>query len=180
MAVDGGPLAKDLLPGGYLAPCALDLPGAHHPPRLLAGQPVAIRGQLGSRPALAEGDLQLLDGGQRLARPRPVAAQQLAAAALSGGYQQKVVLAKWLARNSGVVIFDEPTRGIDIGAKYEIYLLMNDLVAHGKAVIMVSSELPEILGMSDRVIVMHEGRIKGEITDVASASQEDVLALAMA
>ena len=99
---------------------------------------------------------------------------------LSGGNQQKVVLAKWLARNSGVVIFDEPTRGIDIGAKYEIYLLMNDLVAHGKAVIMVSSELPEILGMSDRVIVMHEGRIKGEITDVASASQEDVLALAMA
>ncbi len=75
---------------------------------------------------------------------------------------------------------DEPTRGIDVGAKYEIYQLMNQLAAEGKAIIMVSSELPEILGMSDRVIVMHEGRIKGEITDVAGTRQEDILAMAIA
>ena len=78
------------------------------------------------------------------------------------------------------MIFDEPTRGIDVGAKYEIYLLMNRLLEEGKAIIMISSELPEILGMSDRVIVMHEGRIKGEITDVPNATQEDILCMAVA
>jgi len=98
---------------------------------------------------------------------------------LSGGNQQKVVLAKWLARHADIVIIDEPTRGIDVGAKYEIYLLMNRLAAEGKAIIMVSSELPEILGMSDRIIVMHEGRITGEITNVAEATQEDVMELAV-
>lgn len=99
---------------------------------------------------------------------------------LSGGNQQKIVLAKWLEKNTDIMIFDEPTRGIDVGAKYEIYLLMNRLLEEGKAIIMISSELPEILGMSDRIIVMHEGRIKGEITDVAGATQEDVLSMAMA
>ena len=99
---------------------------------------------------------------------------------LSGGNQQKVVLAKWLERNADIMIFDEPTRGIDVGTKYEIYLLMNRLLAEGKAIIMISSELPEVLGMSDRIIVMHEGRIKGEITDVANAAQEDILSMAMA
>ena len=98
---------------------------------------------------------------------------------LSGGNQQKVVLAKWLEQNAEVIIFDEPTRGIDVGAKYEIYLLMNRLAAEGKVIIMISSELPEILGMSDRILVMHEGRITGEIADVASAAQEDILKLAM-
>jgi ribose transport system ATP-binding protein len=98
---------------------------------------------------------------------------------LSGGNQQKVVLAKWLEANAEVVIFDEPTRGIDVGAKYEIYLLMNELAKAGKAIIMISSELPEVLGMSDRVLVMHEGRIKGEITDVEHATQEQVLAKAV-
>jgi len=98
---------------------------------------------------------------------------------LSGGNQQKVVLAKWLARNADIIIFDEPTRGIDVGTKYEIYLLMNRLAAEGKAIIMISSELPEILGMSDRIIVMHEGRIKGEITDVTNATQEDILSMAI-
>lgn len=98
---------------------------------------------------------------------------------LSGGNQQKVVLAKWLAKNADVIIFDEPTRGIDVGAKYEIYLLMNRLAAEGKAIIMISSELPEILGMSDRIIVMHEGRVKGQITDVSRATQEDVLSMAI-
>jgi ABC-type sugar transport system ATPase subunit len=98
---------------------------------------------------------------------------------LSGGNQQKVVLAKWLEANSDVIIFDEPTRGIDVGAKYEIYLLMNRLVAQHKAIIMISSELPEVLGMSDRIVVMHEGRISGEITDAANATQKQIMALAI-
>ena len=98
---------------------------------------------------------------------------------LSGGNQQKVVLAKWLDRNSDVVLFDEPTRGIDVGAKYEIYLLINELARQGKAILMISSELPEVLGMSDRILVMHEGRITGEIQDVESATQEQILTLAV-
>ena len=109
-----------------------------------------------------------------------LADQEQRAANLSGGNQQKVVLAKWLARHADIIIFDEPTRGIDVGAKYEIYLLINRLAAEGKAVIMISSELPEILGMSDRILVMHEGRIQGEITDVANTTQEDVLSMAIA
>ena len=99
---------------------------------------------------------------------------------LSGGNQQKLVLAKWLARNADIIIFDEPTRGIDVGTKYEIYLLINRLADEGKAIILISSELPEILGLSDRIIVMHEGRIKTEITDVANATQEDILSMAIA
>lgn len=102
-----------------------------------------------------------------------------AAVSLSGGNQQKVVLAKWLARDADVIIFDEPTRGIDVGAKYEIYLLMKELAEAGKAIIMVSSELPEVIGMSDRILVMHAGRIRGEITDVAHSSQEAILSLAI-
>ena len=98
---------------------------------------------------------------------------------LSGGNQQKVVLARWLARRSEVIIFDEPTRGIDVGAKYEIYSLMNELAGEGKVVIMVSSELPEVLGMADRVLVMHEGRITGEITDVKDTTQEEIMELAI-
>ena len=98
---------------------------------------------------------------------------------LSGGNQQKVVLAKWLARNADIIIFDEPTRGIDVGAKYEIHLLINRLASQGKAIIMISSELPEILGMCDRIIVMHEGQIKGEITDVANATQQDIISIAI-
>jgi ribose transport system ATP-binding protein len=101
------------------------------------------------------------------------------AGTLSGGNQQKVVLAKWLQRNCDVVIFDEPTRGIDVGAKYEIYLLINELVAQGKAILMISSELPEVLGMADRILVMHEGRLTGEITDVARATQEQIIKLAV-
>ena len=99
---------------------------------------------------------------------------------LSGGNQQKVVLAKWLARSCDLLIFDEPTRGIDVGAKFEIYDLMNRLVSKGKAVLMISSELPEVLGMADRILVMHDGRITGEITDVAHATQEQIMELAVA
>jgi ribose transport system ATP-binding protein len=98
---------------------------------------------------------------------------------LSGGNQQKVVLAKWLEANCSVVLFDEPTRGIDVGAKYEIYLLMNQLAAQGKAILMISSELPEVLGMADRILVMHEGRITGEITDVRNTTQEEIMRLAV-
>ena len=80
------------------------------------------------------------------------------AGSLSGGNQQKLILAKWLNTDSDVFIFDEPTKGIDVGTKAEIYHIMNDLVRKGKVVIMVSSELPELLGMSDRIYVMCEGR----------------------
>ncbi len=99
---------------------------------------------------------------------------------LSGGNQQKVVLAKWLETNAEVIIFDEPTRGIDVGTKYDIYMLINALAAQGKAIVMISSELPEVLGMSDRILVMHEGRITGEISDAASATQQQVMAMAVA
>src|ERR1700709_2862541 len=81
---------------------------------------------------------------------------------LSGGNQQKVVLGKWLAGAGRIFIFDEPTRGVDVGAKVEIYHLMNRLTARGAAIIMISSELPELLGMSDRILVMHRGHIHTE------------------
>ncbi|HEO71597.1 MAG TPA: sugar ABC transporter ATP-binding protein, partial [Candidatus Hydrogenedentes bacterium] len=96
---------------------------------------------------------------------------------LSGGNQQKVVLAKWLFTQSRVLIFDEPTRGIDVGAKVEIYKLMNNLVRHGVCVMMISSELPEVLGMCDRILVMHEGRLAGELSR-AEATQERIMHLA--
>lgn len=108
-----------------------------------------------------------------------VASRDQPAASLSGGNQQKVVLAKWLERNADVIIIDEPTRGIDVGAKYEIYVLMNRLAEQGKAILMISSELSEVLGMSDRIIVMHEGRVTGEITDMESATQEMIMNLAV-
>jgi ribose transport system ATP-binding protein len=96
---------------------------------------------------------------------------------LSGGNQQKIVLAKWLCCHSKVVIFDEPTRGIDVGAKLEVYELMNDLVRQGVGIIMISSELPEIIGMSDRIIVLHEGKVTGELTKT-EATQERILNMA--
>lgn len=95
---------------------------------------------------------------------------------LSGGNQQKVVIAKWLFRGSEILFLDEPTRGIDVGAKAEIYRLINQLVKEGKTVIMISSEMPEILGMCDRVMVMHEGRKMGEL-NASEASQESIMAL---
>lgn len=98
---------------------------------------------------------------------------------LSGGNQQKVVLAKWLETHSQVLIFDEPTRGVDVGAKFEIYQLINDLAAQGKAILLISSELPEVLGMADRILVMHAGRIAGEITDVPQTTQEQIMQLAV-
>ena len=96
---------------------------------------------------------------------------------LSGGNQQKVIIARWLIKNSDILIFDEPTRGIDVGAKSEIYKLMNDLAKQGKSIIMISSELVEILRMSDRVLVMCEGRKTGEL-DISEANQENIMQLA--
>jgi len=96
---------------------------------------------------------------------------------LSGGNQQKVVIAKWLTADTDILIFDEPTRGIDVGAKSEIYRLLNDLAKQGKSIIMISSELPEVLRMSHRILVMCEGRITGELSS-AEATQEKIMTLA--
>ena len=96
---------------------------------------------------------------------------------LSGGNQQKVVLAKWLATKCDILIFDEPTRGIDVGTKQEIYNLMRELTKQGKSIIMISSEMPELIGMSDRIVIMHEGRVNGIIAR-ESFSQEKILEIA--
>ena len=96
---------------------------------------------------------------------------------LSGGNQQKVVLAKWIYTDPKILILDEPTRGVDIGAKKEIYSVINDLAAKGVAVIMVSSELPEVLGMSDRIMVVHEGKVTG-IVEASEVDQAKVMTLA--
>lgn len=98
---------------------------------------------------------------------------------LSGGNQQKVLLARWLERKGRVFLLDEPTRGVDVGAKEEIYLLLRKLAAEGNAILLISSELPEVLALSDRILVMHEGQIKGEIKDVANATQEQIMELAI-
>ena len=114
--------------------------------------------------------------GIKLANP------DIAVRTLSGGNQQKVVLAKWLEADMRVILFDEPTRGIDVGAKREIYLLLNGLARAGKAILMISSELPEVLGMSDRVVVMRAGCIRGELDNTDPdhpVTQEQVMQLAV-
>ena len=93
---------------------------------------------------------------------------------LSGGNQQKVVLSKWLFANPDLLILDEPTRGIDVGAKYEIYTIINQLVSEGKSVLMISSEMPELLGVCDRIYVMNQGRLVGEMP-ASEASQEKIM-----
>ncbi|MDU7030557.1 sugar ABC transporter ATP-binding protein [Robinsoniella peoriensis] len=95
---------------------------------------------------------------------------------LSGGNQQKVIIGRWMLQNSNIIFMDEPTRGVDVGAKVEIYELMNEMVKQGKAIVMISSELPEILGMSDRIFVMHDGEMVGELSR-EEATQEGILAL---
>ena len=96
---------------------------------------------------------------------------------LSGGNQQKVLIGRWLANDPEVLILDEPTRGIDVGAKYEIYQLIIDLANRGKTVLMVSSEMPELLGVCDRILVMSGGRLAGEV-DAKTTSQEEIMRLA--
>ena len=98
---------------------------------------------------------------------------------LSGGNQQKVVLAKWLYNDADILILDEPTRGIDVGAKYEIYLLMLEMVRRGKAVIMISSELPEIFALSDRVVVMYEGKVRSCVDNYPGLKPEDIMRFAL-
>ena len=97
---------------------------------------------------------------------------------LSGGNQQKVIVARWLANDPDILIMDEPTRGIDIGAKHEIYEIMENLAQQGKAIIMISSEMPELIGMSDRIYVMSEGKLTGEITDRNDMTQEKIMSYA--
>ena len=97
---------------------------------------------------------------------------------LSGGNQQKVVFAKWLCAESKIYFFDEPTRGIDVGAKSEMYKIINMLVSEGNAVVVISSELPEILGVCDRIAVFHEGRLTGTL-DRAQATQESIMHYAL-
>lgn len=94
---------------------------------------------------------------------------------LSGGNQQKVVVAKMLSAEQKVLIMDEPTKGIDVGAKYSIYEIMNELACNGYAIIMVSSEMPEVLGVADRVVVMKSGRVTAEFSDMSSLTQEMIL-----
>ena len=98
---------------------------------------------------------------------------------LSGGNQQKVVLAKWLSFDPEILIFDEPTRGIDVAAKLEIYHLMDRLAAEGKAIIMISSELPEVIGMSDRIYIMHEGEIVDEVIRGTDGFNSEVIGARM-
>lgn len=98
---------------------------------------------------------------------------------LSGGNRQKVILARWLETKSGIMVFNEPTAGIDVGAKYEIHSVINDLIANGKSIVLFSSELPELLGMSDRILVLCRGRVAG-VLDAAEASQEHIMRLATA
>lgn len=102
----------------------------------------------------------------------------LAVKMLSGGNQQKVVLAKWMLKDPDIIIFDEPTRGIDVGAKAEIYKLMNDFVAKGKAIIMISSEMPEAMGMSDRILVLSNHKVSGELQK-EEFNQKSIMKMAM-
>jgi ABC-type sugar transport system ATPase subunit len=114
---------------------------------------------------------------ERLSVRTPSASQEISK--LSGGNQQKAVLARWLARRPRLLILDEPTRGVDVGAKAEIYRLIHDLAGEGMAILFISSELPEVLGVSDRILVMQNGRLTGEL-DASEATEQAVLALAMA
>ena len=95
---------------------------------------------------------------------------------LSGGNQQKVLLAKWMFAEPDIMLLDEPTRGIDVGAKYEIYCIINELAAAGKSVVMISSELPEVLGLSDRIYIMNEGKMVGEMK-ASEATQESIMSV---
>jgi ribose transport system ATP-binding protein len=122
---------------------------------------------------------EILEDGEKFVKLLDIKTPSLAQEVrlLSGGNQQKVVVAKWLDRDCDILFFDEPTRGIDVGAKAEIYRLLRRLADQGKAIVMISSELPEILRMSDRIVVMCEGRITGELMP-EEASQERIMQLA--
>ncbi|MDQ1147858.1 ABC-type sugar transport system ATPase subunit [Bacillus sp. SORGH_AS 510] len=103
--------------------------------------------------------------------------QKTAIGSLSGGNQQKVIIGRWLLTKPDILLLDEPTRGIDVGAKFEIYQLINELAAEGKGIIMISSEMPELLGVTDRILVMSNGKAAG-IVETAKTSQEEIMRLA--
>ena len=105
------------------------------------------------------------------------AARTTRISSLSGGNQQKVILSRWLLTDPKILLLDEPTRGIDVGAKYEIYAILNDLVAKGKSIIVVSSEMAELLGICDRILVMSGGRVAGEV-NAKTTSQNEIMTLA--
>jgi ribose transport system ATP-binding protein len=145
---------------------------------LALGQSVRDNTLLGLRSHARKGVGTRRGGVTELARATELRARSLDQEVrfLSGGNQQKVVLAKWLALEPGVLLFDEPTRGIDVGAKAAVHDLMRELARQGRAIVMISSELPELIGMSDRIVVLHEGRIAGELP--AGATEQQVIALA--
>ena len=138
---------------------------------------LANLGKFGS-PLWVDGDNEVA-ASTRIAQDLAVKApnMQVSVDSLSGGNQQKVVMAKWLLSNPQILIMDDPTRGIDVGAKYEIYKLMNTLAERGIGIIMISSELEEVLGMSDRVMVMWQGRSQGTL-NTREATQERIMTLA--
>jgi ABC-type sugar transport system ATPase subunit len=152
---------------------------------LVLGLDLAQNVTLASVPAISPG------GWLRAGRERAVADEHTRAlriratgpdqevATLSGGNQQKVALAKWIETRPRVLLLDEPTRGVDVGAKHEIYELMNGWTRQGHAIVLITSEMPELLGLSDRIVVMHRGRVSGAFTR-AEATQEKVLEAAMA
>jgi ABC-type sugar transport system ATPase subunit len=121
---------------------------------------------------------QRFDARARMLNMRISGSQQLAAQ-LSGGNQQKLLVARWLETECRVLIFDEPTRGIDVGAKREMYFLIRQLADEGKIIIVISSEFPELLGLCDRILVMKRGQIAGVIDDVTAATQESIMAMAV-
>jgi ribose transport system ATP-binding protein len=145
---------------------------------LALGQSVRDNTLLGLRSHARKGAGTRRGGVTELARATELRARSLDQEVrfLSGGNQQKVVLAKWLALEPGVLLFDEPTRGIDVGAKAAVHDLMRELARQGRAIVMISSELPELIGMSDRIVVLHEGRIACELP--AGATEQQVIALA--
>ncbi|HEY8447265.1 MAG TPA: sugar ABC transporter ATP-binding protein [Thermomicrobiales bacterium] len=142
---------------------------------IVLAAPNRIGTKVGAPPAARQSVARRFIGALRIRTPSARQPVRL----LSGGNQQKVVLAKWLLTEADIFFFDEPTRGIDVGAKVEVYRLMNELLERGAAIVMISSELPEVLGMSDRILVMRGGRIVAEL-DGRTATQEEIMAHAAA
>ena len=181
--IDGRPLAKADVGAGIAAGVGL-VPEDRKALGLVLG--ASVEDNLGYATLMSSARHGLVDRHGQSQRAKAVADRlrirmrnlRQRVGALSGGNQQKVVLGRWISANSRVLILDEPTRGVDVGAKVEIYQLINEITAGGGAVVMVSSELPEVLGMSDRILVMSGGRVAGELA-AANADQHSVMSLAI-
>jgi D-xylose transport system ATP-binding protein len=182
--LEGRPLPATLTPAGAIARRLVLVSEDRQRYGLVSGQPVAFNLSLSNLPHLRRAGLidhnREAAENQRLFRSLRVKAPDLetSVGSLSGGNQQKVVLGKALMTDPRVVLLDEPTRGIDVGAKLEVYELINRLTAEGRGVVLVSSELPELLGMSDRIVMLSAGRIGGVFAG-GEVSQEALLAAAM-